>query len=325
METQTNTEQPTTPIAPMQRAMDALNKEPVKEVPKEEIKETAVGAVTDPESAPAEPVKEAKPDFKKFVDLAKKERKFLERKKQADSEIKLKEQELVSKKESIRQEAILELKDLLKSNPNAALEKLESSYNKITEYNLSDGKQTPESVSKDLMTEIESLKKTLGDQRQEFDQREKQRTEQENQRIIKSFNENVINTAKANPEKWELVNIFEQTHVVPHIIEQYFIQTQEKDADGNVTKAGKILSIDEACDILEKDIRKQAEKLLKTKFFAEASKPSSPQEVKKEEPKATSLNKPKPTITNDLTSSAPSLLPPKTEEDRMKRALAKLA
>jgi hypothetical protein len=102
--------------------------------------------------------------------------------------------------------------------------------------------------------------------------------------------------------------LYDSADLVYDTVEEYFAKTN------------KVLSIPEACDLVESYLEKQVEKSLATKkLSARVSKqePSSPTANKPSEPRRTLTN-------NDYTSSTPSFVSPKVENDRMSRALAAL-
>lgn len=86
-------------------------------------------------------------------------------------------------------------------------------------------------------------------------------------------------------------------------------------------KTNKVLSIPEACDLVEAYLEKQVEKSLATKKLS--SKVSRPQEEPNATPQPSAQQRKTLTNTN-YTSSTPSLVSPRVESDRMSRALAAL-
>jgi len=82
------------------------------------------------------------------------------------------------------------------------------------------------------------------------------------------------------------------------------------------------LSFKEACDLVEKYLEEEALKAMGTKRLSAKGTPQPKvdpaQPVKAETPAQ------QRTLTNTMSSSAPSILSPKTEQERMERALAAL-
>lgn len=275
------------------------------EAPKEEIPQEPVeGKEAPKEKDPADELKS-----KRFAELSKKEQKILSRKLKFDAEMKEKEASLAKREADIKEEARRELRELAKKNPTKAIEELGTSYKELTDYLLTDGKMTPEKVSQTVNEEIAALRKELEETKLSFKQQQELKEQQEKEKILKDFSANIVDTIKNNAEKYPAVHTFEGAPVIYEMIQKRFTETNGK----------HLMTIDEAAELLEKDLDAHVSKLLTTQKYASRLNP----QPKKEETKPNSLNKPK-TITNELTSSAPSLLPPATENDRIKRALEKL-
>lgn len=252
-----------------------------------------------------------KPDAnaQRFAALAKKERKVFEHKRQAKAELAAREAEL-SKRESVLKD-YEETKSLLQTRPNEGLKRLGTDYNSMTQRMLADGSPTPEVLKEDLNRNIAALKEEIAEQKAWFESQRLEDRKREEQRILNGHRESVLSEAKSSPDEYELINMFGQGETAVEMVKLHW------------QKTGRILTNKEALTILEKDLRQQGKKLLTSKVFKDLVVPQTIQKTGKEEPKFTSLNKQK-TITNELTSNAPSMLPAHTENDRMRRALEKL-
>lgn len=247
---------------------------------------------------PVSPVKEAPkpPGGDRFAALAKKERALQKQM----AEIK-QAQVKMSEWEKARSEAT--------TNPIKALEMLGLSYEQITQFMLNGQKPTPE-------LEIQAVKKQLQDMKQEQESKAKAELEAsqskakaEYQRTLSEFNQEVGEFVKANAGEYELTAMYQGEAIISATIEQHFANTK------------KILSIKEAADLVEKYFEEQVSAAQKTKKFQAKQTPKE----EKPQPKRESVSKQStPTISNELTSSAPSLLPAKTEQDRLTRAMAAL-
>lgn len=190
-----------------------------------------------------------------------------------------------------------------KKDPLKALNKLGWDYDKLTEYQMSGGKVTPE-------MEIESVKSEIQQMREHQIQAEKQRTEQEQmkaqaqtQEIINTFKENLTEKITSMPDKYENIIDEEAFELVFETIEEHFNRT------------GKVLSETDAADLVESYLDDRAESKFKLKKFQGKYAPTKVEEKKE----------PSKTLSSQTsTSSGASFLPAKTENDRIQRALAKL-
>jgi hypothetical protein len=195
-----------------------------------------------------------------------------------------------------------------KANPLAVLEDHGLSYKELTDYILNNNTVSTESQIKALQDKIEQQEKQRELDRQEQVKREQERHAARETEVIAEFKSEIGTFLSRQSEKYELTNLYDSADLVYDTVEEYFAKTN------------KVLSIPEACDLVESYLEKQVEKSLATKkLSARVSKqePSSPTANKPSEPRRTLTN-------NDYTSSTPSFVSPKVENDRMSRALAAL-
>lgn len=287
---------PANTSTPIQNAMAALGGDkPETKVEEPKVETTEVKAETKPED-------ELK--ARRFAELSKKEQRIRQKDLKMQADLKAREEALTRREAEIKESVKAELRRLAKEKPLDAIKELGTDYQSMTEHVLSEGKLTPEIVAKSTKEEIEALKKQIEDRDKAIEQKEAQRKQEENERILRSFSANIIETVKSNPDKYPAVFESEGAPVIYHMIQQRYEETKGK----------HLLTIDEAAEILEKDLNA---------FVSRVNARKNGSQPKKETTQPQSLNKPK-TITNELTSSAPSMLPAAKEEDRIKRALAKL-
>lgn len=261
-----------------------------------------------PEEKKEEPEKkEESPNSKRFAELSKKEQRILDKKMKMEKELKAREDALKARESVI--EEYEEVKKLAKTNPSEAIKKIGTDYKSLTDHILNGEKLTPELVAQDVDAKIKQLEEKLAAQETSFKEREAQRAAEENRKILESFSANIVETVKAKADTYPAVAAFDGAPVIYEMIQKRWHDTEGK----------HLMTIEEAADILEKDLDSVISKVMQSPKYAARFSSS-----KKEEPKPTSLNKPK-TITNELTSTAPSMLPAKTESDRIKRALEKLS
>lgn len=218
---------------------------------------------------------------------------------------------------------LVDAQKLAMSNPRAAMEALGISYKQLTEFVLNDENPTPELQARSLKEELKSeWQKELEarDKRDQEKQEEHRKQEEEKTRGL--FIEQTGEYIRKNKDKYPLINHPKNDFdyalsTVSALIEQHFHNTAEKDEQGAIIKAGKLISVSEASQMYEdylKDI---------TTEFAATIKPKSEGQS---DPKTTakeSVQEPR-TITNQMQSGMSTNLPAKTEQDRMRRAMAKL-
>lgn len=196
-------------------------------------------------------------------------------------------------------------------NPLKYLEEAGLTYEQLTNSILAGDKITPE-------LEIASVKKEIQRLREEQEQREamtlkqqKEAAELETQETLSKYQVHLDQFLDQNKENYEFLHAFDVKSLVLPVIQTHYEET---------LKSGKpiILSEKEAAELVEKSMESVVDKLVQTKKFK--SKYSKTEEPKKEAGDSGSSTK---TLSNSLvSSSAPSLLPAKTEQDRMARALA---
>lgn len=275
--------------------------------------DTKTDSLTDPKleetkEVTAEP-QVKKPDEKeekasqRFALLAKKEKALYQ------NSQKIKAQEAVIEEKLTALNNYENFKKQVAQNPMLALQELGISYEQLTQYVLTN--KMPNSSE----LEIKSVRDEMAELRKQQEERDKKaeegriaglqaRAKQE----IAAFQQQIGDYISSNVDKYELINLNEATHLVFQTVENHFEKTK------------RILSIEEASDIVEKYLEDQVEKNLRAKKLAQRATP----QPKKEDTKQVPTAQPR-TLTNEMTSSAPSMLPAKTERDRMARAMAALS
>lgn len=198
-----------------------------------------------------------------------------------------------------------------KQNPIKALEAMGLSYEEITNFILNGQKPTPELELKAVRDEVEALKKQDLDRQARAKQLAKERAEREYQETLNEFKEEVGSFLDENKDSYELTTMYNGNEIIEATIEQHFKST------------GKLMSIKEAAELVEAYFEEQVKAATKTKKFQKTDQSS--EKVKDQVKKEMGTKQASPTLSNNITSSAPSLLPAKTEADRLQRAMAALA
>lgn len=243
----------------------------------------------------------------RFAALAKKERMIMDQTKR------LKEMEERLKASEERVKKFEELND-----PLEALKAKGWTYEDLTKRILNDNKPTPEEEVRGVRSEVERLRKELEEKERLSLEAQKQKTEEEAAQQVARFKESISDHIKQNAEKFELTSKYEMTEQVYQIIFDNFEKTQ------------KLMTIDEAVNQMEAQLQKEAEEFMGTKYFQTMiakfnEKQAQSQKQPDSKPTTNQTQFGQKTLTNQVNSSAPSMLPPKTENDRLQRALAALS
>lgn len=252
-------------------------------------------------SASNEVSKEAPKASSQFAALARKERAIMK----ARQEMQAKEQAIAEK--ASRYSKYEDLEKTAKSNPLAALEALGLSYKQITDYILNDNKPTADQEISSVKEQLDAFKAEQAARDLKAAEREKEQAQNIKDRAVTEFKEEIVEHINSKSDAYELICQFDGQEMIYEVIEENF----------NSTK--RVLSIDEAATMVEKYLEDMVKRANTSKKFA----------GKKEEPKAQAKAedafRPGKTLSNELTSTAPSMLPAATEQDRIRRALAKLS
>lgn len=293
-------------------------------------------------------VEVAKPEDKissKFAALSRKEREVYQKKQELKAE-EARIAELRSKDELTLKEAraqieserkeIEEFRALKKDNPLKVLEKLGITYQQLTDIVLNEGKPTPEQLLQNTKEEFESkfsaLKREQEEKEKAADARraaeeekakkalddEQKEIEAKRVEALDNFKSEIDEYVSEKSEEYELTHLNGASHLIFDTIEKYFEETASKDPNG----VGKVLTIKEAADAVEHYLEMQVEKNLATKKLKAKASPQPTKEDPSVKPQANATPSTK-TLNNDLASSATvPASAARTEEERMRRAIA---
>jgi cell division septation protein DedD len=248
----------------------------------------------------------------KFAALARKEKQALVKLEAA----KTREQALIAREQALqaREAKLQEFENIKSTNPLRALEMTGVSYQDLTQTVLNNGELTPEMQINNLRKEVETFKEQQERLAKEQAEAAAKRASQDEQEILATFKSEIDTFIKGQGSKFELIQSFNQTGLVYDTIDAQFQRT------------GRILSISEASEMVEKYLESEIEKALEIpKFRAKATPPPPPVEARKP---VTSPWGPKPvtrTLTNSATNAATSSKPASlTDRERLERARARL-
>jgi hypothetical protein len=195
-----------------------------------------------------------------------------------------------------------------RSNPLAALEDAGLSYKELTDFILNNNTVSTESQIKALQDKISEVESARQRDHQEREENSKRQAAEREVQVIAEFKNEISNFISSKKDDYELTNLYESSDLVYDTVEAYF------------EKTSKVLSIPEACQLVETYLEKQVEKSLQTKKLGSRFQKPAEETIAKSDPQA-----PRRTLNNQTyTSSTPSMVSPKVESDRMSRALAAL-
>lgn len=213
-----------------------------------------------------------------------------------------------------------------KGNPSKAMEALKElglTYDQLTQLHLNGGSITPEMQIQQLQ---ERMDKEAAERRQADEaarNAEVESAKAAQQKAIDDFRNSV--TAHAEDKtKYPFINHFGQSAQVWSLIEGHYERTCERDADGNVTKAGQILDVEAAAKQVEDFIKGQVTEAQK---IMNPAPPANPAPANPPAPKPASKLVSKPA--NTLTPSTTPVTTPKqtqryeSDQERMARIVAK--
>jgi hypothetical protein len=267
-----------------------------------QTQETQQGA----QAAPAATAADRKPASAHFSALAKKERLLVqEKQKIAQEKAEMQKQlEEVKKFNETRQKA--------KSNPLQILESLGLTYEDITNYVLNGNKPGPDALISEVDQKFENFRREQEEKEQKKLAADKEAADAQMAEVVAEFKQGVMDFLDDKKEQYELINLYGGQELVFTTIEKHFEDTQ------------KIMSKEEAAQLVEEYLEGEFERATKESKKIQSKFGIKQQDQGQKAESATGGQASK-TLSNNLASSAaPSLLPAKTEEDRIKRALAAL-
>jgi hypothetical protein len=275
--------------------------------------------VKPPEAKPTEP---KEPAGQAFARIARAERSRVEKELAFKAEMEAARAQVAAEKaeaQRLRDEAqaIRDAEARAKADPTGYLEKLYGPtwYETITEAKLS-GKAPPDLAVRAIEEKLDGriaafrkeqdeLRRKEAEQRAAAEKAERERVAAEQKALIEQFHADTVAFVKAHPDDYELTHLYDAFDLVPEVIQETFRTSK------------RVLSEKEAADLVEKHFEEQLERAVTT------TKKIGPRFVKAEPPKVVEESaKPTPTLSN-ATAAAPAFTgPPKTEEERIARAVA---
>lgn len=234
-----------------------------------------------------------------FAALAKKEKIALNRQREAEAKLKEAEEKLKL------YEQFENKKKSAKTNPLEFLSEAGLSYDEITDFMLNGGVKHKDKTEalEEKFNEFVSRKEK---EEQEKLEKEKLALQEQEKKLIAEFTNQLNKFLNDNVDKYELINLYNAQELVLATIEQHYENKKE------------VLSNDRAAEMVEAHLEEEAKKLANSKKFSGNFKPSDNNKQPGQAKNSVTLSSSQPT------SNVPSMLSAKTEEDRLKRALAAL-
>jgi len=244
----------------------------------------------------------------KFAMLSKKERKIFKEREESKllrASIEKKEQELAERERRLKEwESI--------NDPIKALQAKGFTYDQATEWVLNNGKPTPEQEIGSVKKEIEEFKKQQEEERRLAAERQKEALLLEQKAVVDTFKSSIEDFITEKAEDYALTKLFDQTQLVYDTIEEYYERTK------------KILSIEEGANLVEKYLEDKIQEANNSPKYKKRQAPNPTGDNSEDGFQHTNQKTQTRTLTNNQTSTGPSFLSPKVENDRMARALAAL-
>lgn len=200
-----------------------------------------------------------------------------------------------------------ERKQAYKTNPGLLLEDHGVDYNTLSEWKLNDNTPTPQMLIKQLEEKLAGFETKQEQQRAADEEARKKAQAEHETQVVQDFREQISTFVGSKPDVYEYIKVNEAENLVFDTCEEYY------------NKTGNLLPIKKACDMVEEHLANIVEKkLLSTKKLQ--SKLGSKTPTKSEE-----VQSPR-TLSNNLTttSSPYTGLSPRTEAERLERAMAAL-
>jgi hypothetical protein len=214
-------------------------------------------------------------------------------------------------------EAWKQKKSTAKQNPLEYLSEAGLSYDELTNFMLNGGKPTEKDELAALRDEFNRLREEQAKEKEEIKNQQTQAQKQAEAQAIESFKEEITSFIEQNKEKYELSAQREATEdIFTTINDAFTIAINEWNKNGQEGEMPKPMSIQEAADVVEDFYEKEVLRL------AQANKLKTKLGINQDQGAA--AKQPSKTLTNNMASTAASVIPAKNDHDRMRRALEKL-
>lgn len=269
-------------------------------------------------AAPAEKPQEKDQFAEKLELLSRKERAIFRERQRVDEERK------AIAVERAEYEKFKALKQGAKRNPLDYLSEAGLSYDELTQFVLNGGKSTEKDELAALRDHFDNYRKEQEDKEKKQSDEKAQAQAQAELEAIEGFKSDITQFIEDNKQTYELSSLRDATEdIFSTINDQYTARLNEWNDKGRIGRPPSPMSIKEAADVVEDFYEKEVIRLteadkLRTKLGLKREAPQDP--AAPQTPKPASK-----TLTNNMASTAASVIPAKNDNDRMQRALAKLS
>jgi hypothetical protein len=235
-------------------------------------------AVAQPE--PPKPVIDDKLSAK-FAALSRKEQQIRQREQQLKVQSQQFEQ-MRQETERLKQE-FEQYKQAVKQNPLQKLQEEGLSFDDLTNMQLNGQNPTPEMQIKRLREELSrEYKSEVENLRKQYEADKQAAIAEKQQQALNSYQQQISDVVASNSDKYELINLNEAQSLVYEVAEEFY------------NSNGKILSVEEAADYVEKYLEDEAKKLFNAKKL-NAQQKSEP---------GKKAAQPAPTLSNNLSADS---------------------
>lgn len=201
----------------------------------------------------------------------------------------------------------LESKYAKPGSPEEALGRYGFSYDDLVSYKMNDNRPTADMEVKTVRGELEEFKKSFMQEKEAFQKQQQDSARQQAETITANFKTEIKDTVSGDLDKYELINLNlepeEAADLIYDTIEQHYQKTK------------RVLQVAEAAELVEKHFEDRAGKLFTAKKLASKFAP---------QPAAKTPATSSKTLSNSISSSASTMQPARTQDDRMARAMAAL-
>jgi hypothetical protein len=274
-----------------------------------------------PPLAPATETKAPEPkEAQRFAALAKREAALVKRDRELKAQIESDRAQLAKERAEFEawKSQKAEEDALWQSDPVEGLKRRGYDYDKLTQHVLNQGKPTPDKIATRVVREeLEAFRREQAEkakeQQEAADKAAREREQKTFEETLAQFHDDVTKFCQTEGDKYELINLYGKpaVDIVLATIEKHFQET---------SKAGqpKILSKEEAADLVEKYLEGEAQRISQAKKLTAKATPQPTQEETSQSKEA-----PLRTLNNNLTPTTTPASPTYiTREERLKRALA---
>lgn len=264
-----------------------------------------------PPSTPAN-LEEQKRNAPKFAALIRKEKQALQKLQAASAK-----EHAISQREAAlaaREAKIAEFENMRNQDPNKALEMLGWDYNRLTEAKLA-GSMTPEMQIEQMKRDFERDRQQRESEKLDQQKKQEEAAVSEQQEIISAFQSEISSFVGFKKDEYPFINTYNQANLVYSTIDDHY------------NKTGKVATIKEACDHVEKYLEAEAEKAMQIERFRTKYVPQQQQKSDfSKEPWGNPKSAAQKTLSNSMSPAAQQEPPRRSlsEDEKIKRAVERI-